>query len=865
MGLNLLIFFTKVVDGILELPMKLHYISRFLKTQKQQRIAVVLCGIFLIGLGFLFYAYFASAATRTWTGAVDNNWSNAGNWSGGKPGSGDIAKFDNTCIRCDVTIDESPNVLGINFDATYTGTTTQSGSVTITVGASGWAQAGGVFQGGSGNITTQIFSLTGGTFYSTSGTLTINYATAGSSIDIFTFSGGVFSAGTGTVRFSENVTTAVQTIRVSQPVVFYNATVDDNGSTGNTTLALSGSGSVTVSNVFTHEDGILNGGTWQVQGDVIVNTLANGGTAQLTFTGDKNQTYTDQGGNELDGDITINKTGGTITLASNADWNKDATQDIVFSAGNAGVLSQGQYTIAIGGNWTHTSGMFSGGSGGISMQTFTQAGGTFTSTNGTMTVGKDNAPSSGTQFYISGGVFNHNGGTVKFTGYVAGLDYGQITVDVLPETRFWNVEYVTSYLTRPQFLVTQTGETNVVENNFTLTTNGIGGNWEVRGNVSIGTSTYTRRLGNPDYVLGTIIMTGTGNKTYACTSTGNGPKLQINNPSLTVSAALGTTNLSISAFSLLAGTFNAPSGTMNIERGQTAYSETTFLVSGGVFNHNHGTVLFASHYPSSLESESIITVLPTTHFWNVVRSSSYTSGVKNITVSEESTAVVENDLTLTNEWLKGAWEVWGNVTIGVGMEGGSGTLTFAGDKDQIFTNQGGNEPDGTITINKAGGSLFLASDARWDASSQNVTITKGILDQGASYSLYVGTTTSSGIFTIGQQSIWRNNGTGDVILGGNVVNNGQVQFMGSGSCGGADTISITSTNTTQRTWTGTGTAFMSNVSVAYQGGTQIIYASDSTKGTNVGSNWVFRSDCPAYDVGISSGAVNWLGGTINIP
>src|SRR5437763_14725541 len=86
-------------------------------------------------LTLLYFSRGVSAANVTWDGGgATNNWSDAANWSGDTvPGSIDIVIFDGPSTK-DATIDVSVNVRGMQINSGYTGTITQSGSSTITVG-----------------------------------------------------------------------------------------------------------------------------------------------------------------------------------------------------------------------------------------------------------------------------------------------------------------------------------------------------------------------------------------------------------------------------------------------------------------------------------------------------------------------------------------------------------------------------------------------------------------------------------------------------------------------------------------------------------------------------------------------------------
>ena len=92
----------------------------------------------------------ALAVTRTWDGgALTGNWTDPLNWSGDLvPGVNDVALFNGTSSKS-AAVNAAVNVLGIRIDPGYTGTISQSPGSSITVGASGIVQAGGVFSGGN--------------------------------------------------------------------------------------------------------------------------------------------------------------------------------------------------------------------------------------------------------------------------------------------------------------------------------------------------------------------------------------------------------------------------------------------------------------------------------------------------------------------------------------------------------------------------------------------------------------------------------------------------------------------------------------------------------------------------------------------
>jgi len=63
-------------------------------------------------------------------------------------------------------------------------------------------------------------------------------------------------------------------------------------------------------------DGAVNTGTIDAQGDVIIQSAANGGTVSLQFSGLGTQTITDNGGTAPSGAWIVNKTSGLVQLAA---------------------------------------------------------------------------------------------------------------------------------------------------------------------------------------------------------------------------------------------------------------------------------------------------------------------------------------------------------------------------------------------------------------------------------------------------------------------------------------------------------------------------------------------------------------------
>lgn len=149
----------------------------------------------------------------TWLGGGgDADWSTAANWKGGVPPSSvDTPIFDDEGSSFPTTIDTSITVFSIEGKDNYTGTITQAGANTITVGTGlrsnpgCWRLPSGSFVGGSGNIAVDCLVLTGGTFTSTSGVLKLGvdnqFNTSGIGFNAFRLSSGAtYNHNSGTFR-----------------------------------------------------------------------------------------------------------------------------------------------------------------------------------------------------------------------------------------------------------------------------------------------------------------------------------------------------------------------------------------------------------------------------------------------------------------------------------------------------------------------------------------------------------------------------------------------------------------------------------------------------------------------------------------
>lgn len=183
--------------------------------------------------------------------------------------------------------------------------------------------SGTLYQAGPMTIDYGDFLLQGGTYSLGTSTLTVGPNTA-SAVD-FTITGGTFDAGTGSLLVAGNGSNLFD-VPTSQ--TFYNFQV--NKPVG--TMTVSSSDRLVISGTLNLTDGVINGGTFEAQGDVTVSSTANGGTVALAFSGSANQNYTDNGGTKTTGNITINKSAGEVKLLTAMDYDSSG-QTITIATG----------------------------------------------------------------------------------------------------------------------------------------------------------------------------------------------------------------------------------------------------------------------------------------------------------------------------------------------------------------------------------------------------------------------------------------------------------------------------------------------------------------------------------------------------
>ncbi|MBL8026404.1 MAG: hypothetical protein JNL74_08330, partial [Fibrobacteres bacterium] len=198
---------------------------------------------------------------------------------------------------------------------------------------------------------------------------------------------------------------------------------------------------------------------------------------------------------------------------------------------------------------------------------------------------------------------------------------------------------------------------------------------------------------------------------------------------------------------------------------------------------------------------------------------------------------VNGDLTIekTNAWYGDGFTVAGNVVNNVVSMStprgvyltldGAGEQTISQVDNAIWMNQ-------QFTVNKPSGRVVLATSFNYPG---NVKVISGILEKSSVSNLKI-----TGSFTIDASGIFVSTGSGEIALGSSLVNDGKIIVDGgTAKPGDADAISIVSTVAgTKRTWSGTGSYYLSDVSIKDQNNTTALI--DVVSGTDAGNNFGFR-------------------------
>jgi len=489
----------------------------------------------------------AAGANYTWdNGGGDGLWSTCTNWSSNIcPGASDTAIFNPATSNTSSTIDPgfTGSVLGISMLTGFTGTITQSRS--LTVGGNDLTVTGGTFAGGSADIDINgILAITGGDFTSTSGTLFIS--------EDLIHTSGTFTHNSGTVTMDSAASNSQ--IDVPTTATYNNLNVNLGG------------------------DSI---GLYNFDSDVIIVvgtlTLTNGNintTLTVDARGPITHTSTFDGGTGL---ILISAGATDINAVTSGQFPRvtlSTARNLNMTAGS--VIFDGTLTVEDGG-------IFNGSSGTTEVRgSFALTGAsTFEASSGTTFIGSTTVNAAHDTFTVgSGTTFDANGGTVEIgnrrivdINVDTSLTMFNLNIDMFSDGMDFNIATGDTLVTTGQLLL----EEGIV----------YGGTIEVQGTYShLTTYGACSGLGAGTTIIHVTvpitIAPALDESNYVCF-----PGLNLDDVGATFTGAdTGNTNLFGGNLTLTAGTFD------NTEATTWVASDADFDLVGGTFNHDNGAFLF---------------------------------------------------------------------------------------------------------------------------------------------------------------------------------------------------------------------------------------------------------------------------------
>jgi hypothetical protein len=674
------------------------------------------------------------AATRTWDGGgLDNNWSTAANWSSDTlPVAGDTVTFNGTSTK-DAAIDVPVTVAVFQMNAGFTGTITQTNTLTLTasytqssgtfvgggaalaVTGSTTVNSGAVFNGGGSTITlTGALTVNaGGAFTSTSATLTVTGAV--------TLAAGVFSHNGGTVVFA----TSNVTLNLGGAATFNNVQFASG------TKTISAANTMTVLGTLTMTSGSLSTGTLAAQGSISTAGGFTGGTATLLINGAGAQLWT--GGAIATSNlpiVIINKPGGTLTMTGTLRTTRNWTW-------TAGTVDAATSTVIFAGTQT-ISGSHSLGAVEIRGGTITIAAGTILTATGAVNLFSGS---------LGTGTLAAQGDVDAQIGYTGG---GTATLLINGA----------GSQTLTGFHTSATGSLPHVDVN------------KPSGTLTIAGTLRTAR--NWTYTGGGLTAAGSTlvfNGTQTITGSHTLDSVEVRGGTLTIAA--GTTLTATGALNLFSGSLStgtlAAQGSIDAQVGYTGGGTATLLISGA-----GSQTLTGFHTPAAGSLPNLVIDKPsgtltiagtlrTGRSWTYLNGALITAGstvifngtltitgdhsldavelhAGNVTVAPGDNLTVMGLLTLTDGNLNGGTiEALGDISLLATFDGETGTILVAGTADQTWTGSANNSSSdlANVVIDKPSGTLFLVGTIRMTTASW--TWLNGVVDPGTS-TVYFDTT-----------------------------------------------------------------------------------------------------------------------------
>jgi Secretion system C-terminal sorting domain len=419
------------------------------------------------------------------------------------------------------------------------------------------------------------------------------------------------------------------------------------------------------------------------------------------------------------GDAVFFDAGSTINCSIDANV---SVASLNVGPGYTGTISQGSFTIAVGGATVFASGTFTGGTANITITgAFTLSGGAFSSTSTILEL-RDNAA-------FTGGTFTHNGGTVRFN---CTNNPAEAITGTGPT--FYQLEF--TGISRTYTLSGLSSDITVV-NSLNLTgtqfLNLAGGVIDVQGNITSSNSA-TGCGGDAQ-----ININGSGTQTFTGSTTAGAGAI----PKLTINKTAGTLNLA--NYPAVANNFQYTAGTVSPGTSTFCFTHGTVVAYGITGSLSFANLEFIANTSTTTLTLGISTTLTATGNVTLAGAGSLLLNAGNINAN--------GNLVLTNTGTGG---------------GGSTVLSLTG--------TGGQTIDGTVvTANQSRlpvinfnstGTIALAGNISFAA---NVSWLSGTITPGTSAVYIVNTLTLTGSFPLYNVTISAAGNTTVTIASGSTV------------------------------------------------------------------------------------------------
>ncbi len=842
----------------------------------------------------------------TWLGTTgDGKWSTANNWSGNAvPGNSDVAHFiAGVCLtNCNVNMDVTVNVAGVDIQTAFGGTITQPTGIGITIGASGWTQAGGTFVGGDSNITINgIFTVSAGSFTSTTATL--------KTLSNITWANSAFTANGGTILIT-SVSWATRTLSFGTNTVqnlTYQAGAGFDGYVMNITGTLTVLGTFLVQDVSVGALTTFSGGTFNLKGDVTNTAAFSKITLRSIFivSGSGNQSITGSVNSGLS-NLELASTGGTVTFSSDffnpGDFkytsgtivmptnfvktgffnstfafnpgaltftNLEVRQDCTLD----GYIMNTTGTIVVNGNLSFTrpgctadsnmnGGMFSV-KGNLSSSTF------FEGTTSTLVSGSTNQTisGSGTSGFINGLEIASTGGTVTISGtptFRNKFTYTSGTVDATGSTVNISTWYNTTYIFTLGSIVFDNVTFNSAAYADGIIYNLSGGTMTVAGNLTFAhiSGSIQNTINNGTITVAkNLTTTGTlgfkGNAQIQLTGTG-GSSISVGMllPSTTLTSAKTSATSTLAAAWNISGagqSLSITSGTMNLAGYNLTVNSTLTVASGAKLVCNGGTATAAIYVlngevycPTSVGTTW--TGLAGNNLWNDAGnwSNNAIPGSTDVAIFNSVCTGANCNVTINT-----------SITVkGIRIQSGyTGTITQSSGVTMTVGSTGWSQAAGTFQ----GGDSAITLNGPWALSAGTFTATSGVLTVAKDMTL-----SGTGVFNANSGSVIfdaSTNGVQNLSAGASNFNN--VSFSGPNSIAViTGTVTVLGTLTLNDTVGGainTGTvAAKGNIVAANLGkkGTGLVKIAGSTSQTVTGITGAY---IPNMEIASTGGTVGFSG------